>query len=140
MMPELPSCVKEAYNKHSESGAAISAPELEDLLFTVAVILPAVFIVIDALDECVELRYRKDLLQFIGRLKESQTIRIFVTSRSHLEDVNNAFQNYPQVEVKAHDSDLRSYIERELRYSDVFVDDELSFNVIQKVLGNAHGM
>lgn len=139
-LPELPKCVIEAYGKHHESKTAISVQELEELLLTISSTLSSLFVVLDALDECDEVRYRKPLLQFIRRLKQNKNVRLFVTSRPHLQDLNTVFQDCPQIEVQAHDSDLRSYIEQELSFSDVAIDDTLTSYVIEKVLSNAHGM
>src|SRR5256714_2156161 len=71
------------------------------------------FLVVDALDEVENqsTRNRKQLLSAISRLLGScANVRIFVTSRSHLEDINTAFRNADMVPIRARKDDVQSFL------------------------------
>jgi hypothetical protein len=74
------------------------------------------FIVIDALDECEE-KDRKSLLVQLEKVTHPAT-KVFLTSRHHLSDMHRMFGRFPQVEIKAKDSDIREFIMNQIWEND----------------------
>jgi hypothetical protein len=66
------------------------------------------YVVIDALDECEE-KCRKSLLAQFDKFDHSVT-RLFLTSRPHLTEMKRKFEGFPQIEIKARDSDIKEFI------------------------------
>jgi hypothetical protein len=91
-----------------------SPPVLEDILKCMEAIserLQRVFIVIDALDEAENLpqKNRAELLQACIRMSSfGPSVRIFVTSRAHLGDVDRAFAHVSRITMTASRDDLQS--------------------------------
>jgi hypothetical protein len=141
-IPEIPKCIVDAYDKLHVSGGSLPLHELERLMLDVTESISRTYIVIDALDECNNPRCRKDFLQIISRLKQSHTIRLLVTSRQYYQDISKFFSADPQIEILAHDSDIRRYMYQELENAAIgdIVDDVFSTKIVETVLNRAQGM
>lgn len=139
-MPEIPKCVIDACDKEASAGS-LSLPELEGLILEIVATLNRTYVVIDALDECDE-RYRRTFLQCIDRLKQCQTIRLLITSRQYPKDIYAYLHTYPEVEIQAHDSDLRSYMYQELEHADIYdvIDDDFGAEIVETLTRRAQGM
>ena len=100
-----------------------------------------VFLVVDALDECLE-RDQEILIQELQSL--AGDLHLMVTSRP-LPLIEAVFQDAIHLEVRATDDDVRKYIrsrilrERRLKVH-VAKDKELQKNVEDKVMANVRGM
>ncbi|OAF61296.1 hypothetical protein VC83_02089 [Pseudogymnoascus destructans] len=105
-------------------------------------IIPRAYIVIDALDECEESRCRRPFVQFISRLSQAHAVRLFVTSRQCYYDISTFFSTYPQIEIQAHDHDLRRYMYQELDHAaiDDIVDKDFASKIVETLLNKAQGM
>jgi hypothetical protein len=78
------------------------------------------FLVIDALDEAENesVKHRKELLNAISRLVLScPNVRIFITSRSHLGDINTAFQYADIIPIRARTGDVERFLVSRLKES-----------------------
>lgn len=141
-MPDIPNSVTDAYEKLHGSGVSLPLHELEKLMLDITRRIQRTYIIIDALDECDESKYRRTFLQFIDRLKQIQTVRLFVTSRQYPQDIYAAFHTYTQIEIQAHDSDLRRYMYQELARAGVddIVDDIFATKIVETVINRAQGM
>ncbi|KAL8697208.1 MAG: hypothetical protein Q9201_007243 [Fulgogasparrea decipioides] len=97
-----------------------------------------VYFVIDALDEC-DSNLRKGFLQLLDDLRGCSSI--FVTSRPY-DDIRTAAKDSPQIEIKAHSSDLRRYILQEIERHDTSDDIDESFReeIAATVTRRAHHM
>ncbi|MCJ1287696.1 hypothetical protein MMC26_007048 [Xylographa opegraphella] len=90
-----------------------------------------ILIVVDALDELENdgARTRRNLMRTMSMSRESRSdIRIFATSRPHLEDINNALDRFPKLRIEARDNDIRSFLLQRINGSgdleDVVQDDK----------------
>ncbi|KFY15118.1 hypothetical protein V492_02220 [Pseudogymnoascus sp. VKM F-4246] len=142
VMPEIPKPVADAYEKSQRSESYLLIHELEKMILETVETIPRVYIIIDALDECEESRCRRPFLQFISNLSKAQAVRLFVTSRQSYHDINTFFSAYPQIEIQAHDYDLRRYIYQELDHAaiDDIIDEDFATKIIETVLTKAQGM
>jgi hypothetical protein len=76
--------------------------------------LKAVYIVVDALDECsVEDGTRHELLAHLDRLQSGANIRLMVTSR-HLPDILERYRTALRIEVRAQNQDVKHFLAGQL--------------------------
>lgn len=132
----------DAYEKLHDSGVSLPLHELEKVMLDIARSIERTYIIFDALDECDESKYRRTFLQFIDRLKQIQTVRLFLTSRQYPQDINAAFHTHPQIAVQAQDSDLRRYMYQELDHAGVddIVDEIFATKIVETIINRAQGM
>jgi hypothetical protein len=108
-----------------------------------------IFFVLDALDECNALEGREDefrrlLMAQLTNLDQSRC-RFFLTSRPHLLDLQERLRGYPQITIKAQDSDIKLLIQKRIiddaTLSVLVKDDEhLKAAIVDGITGNAKDM
>ena len=135
--------IRTLYNSHIRRNTRPSISEYSNLLQTEVRSLSKVFIVIDALDECNEIESRHALLRELRRLLP--TARLLVTSRPHIMDIPEFFENFLLLEIRAHDDDIKAYIvERIAKHSRlkgcIQNDDALRDVIIETIVSNVKGM
>lgn len=110
-------------------------PQLGDILQMLDVTLRLyshVYIIIDALDECSDFDgMRTHLISHVLDLQRHLNISFMATAR-FLPDIISKIQNFPSVEIRASDADVKRYVESNLptmvrRRSDIhdFVSSEI---------------
>ncbi|KAL8918574.1 MAG: hypothetical protein Q9172_005364 [Xanthocarpia lactea] len=102
----LPETLTNAYCTHREKGTKLS---MEDILQTFEEVLKpfgTVYLVIDALDECLE-QARSRLILHLKAF--SPRIRLLVTTR-FIDGILGEFRNDTRLEIRANPEDLRRYI------------------------------
>ena len=100
------------------------------------------FIVIDALDECKHQAHRKEIVQFLKSLPRTKT-RVFVTSRLHVHDIKEYFEDALGVDVEASETDIKRYCSRMIEQSTSaaeLISGPLRQRVIDAIASKAHGM
>lgn len=70
---------------------------------------------------------------------------LLITSRPHIVDIPQLFQHFSQLEVRASDDDIRTYIEKRIVKHNrlkhvVGNDDALRNAIVQTILSNVNGM
>jgi Cdc6-like AAA superfamily ATPase len=116
--PCLPDSVKALYDHHKDKRTRPSFQEILRVLQSVAAIYSRVFIIIDALDECqVSEGCRSRFLSEIFTLQQKCEVNIFATSRFILE-VTEKFKGHTSLEIRAHNEDVRKYLEGRILQSD----------------------
>jgi CheY-like chemotaxis protein len=133
--------LEELYESLEARRSKPTMPDLENLLHSVCRIYGTTYIIIDALDEC-HPDQRKILLPVLRRLKKV-SIKVFVTSRQHAQDIERAFQGQPRVEIRATESDLRDYVANQIEQDEDLMDlltDELREKMISSISSGAEGM
>ena len=98
------------------------------------------FVIIDALDECSDVT-REEFLVHMRKLQPAATLMITTRPASH---VMNGFPEAACVEIRAQDTDVRSYCEAKMRSDNrlrlVQKDVGLKHDVISKLVENAQDM
>lgn len=137
-MTRIPSSVAEVYEKngHKES---IPLNECERLLIDLASDMRSVYLVFDGLDES---GHRRPFLQSILNVARSDHVRLLVTSRPHIPDLVNLFQQHPNLMIEAHEEDLRTYLYQELEQGEIYniADQEFVNKLVLKLTKGAEGM
>lgn len=91
--------------------------DLEKILLIICKNFSKVFIIIDTLNECDKNKHQKTLMKSIAFLQQSMSIRLFVTSHFHLQNIKTAFEDALQIKVKANALNLQLYLSQEIENS-----------------------
>jgi hypothetical protein len=140
--PLIPEAVEDLYKRHHSRRSRPSLEELYQTLRLVIISHTQVFVVIDALDECVSANgTRKYLLDMIFRLQTEADVKLLATSR-FIRDVEERFEGFPTLEVKATDADLHTYLmaQMPLLPKCVSKSQELQKTIVSKIVESAGGM
>lgn len=138
----LPVSLDELCTKFRDRNRKPQIQDLELALLHVCQDFDRVFIAIDALDECDEAMRRKTFLLSLAKLQQTPRIRLFITSRPHLEDIRKALDPALQVKVQASDADLRKYLRKKIEESgnaDI-IDEDFRQHLIETVAKGAQNM
>ena len=98
-----------------------------------------VFIIVDALDECqVSDGCRSGFLSEIFTLQQKCKVNIFATSRV-VPEVTEKFKGHTSLEIRAHNEDVRNYLEGRIVRSDRkslrTLDEEIKTKIVEAVDG-----
>lgn len=87
-----------------------TCPEFSELLdcMKYSTSFSSTFAILDALDEC-DMTQRSKLFDVLRHLR-SLSVKIFATSRPHLRDVQDFFQDARTIQIKADILDLKNYL------------------------------
>ncbi|PNS21069.1 Palmitoyltransferase akr1 [Sphaceloma murrayae] len=138
----FPKPVQELHDMHERQRTRPSYTELASALGSVIAAQTDVFIVVDALDECADAEgCRSSLIETILDLKKSLSTRIFATSR-FLPDVIEGLKEATTLEIKARDTDVRTYLEAQVQRlpQTLKSDREFCEAIISSVLALTNGM
>lgn len=109
--------VKDLYDKHCNRRTHPTADELEDLLQSLVQRYRRVYILMDAMDECVgdgDVNNCVDVLDRIFRLQRSTTnVKLLATTR-WVPRIIEHFQDCPQLEIRAHREDIEQYLDHNI--------------------------
>jgi len=113
-MPEFPVHIEEMYDALGRRGKRPNVQELYSTMQLVSGAFVRTYIICDALDECHPEYQREELLPLFRRMAEEAGFRLFVTSRSHPEDIGDSFRDVPKIEIFAREEDLRSFVQSKI--------------------------
>jgi hypothetical protein len=137
---EIHEDLKKAYEACESTGRSLTLRDRERLILAIAGKLSA-FIVIDALDEC-DGQNRQSVLNLLRSFRSINSLRVFVTGRPHIKEFTTAFQQDLQVEITAHDDDLKLCLQHEIQIRNVYgiVSDDFAERIVNTIVAGAHGM
>lgn len=97
------------------------------------------YLVFDGLDES---EHRKSFVQSIQNVVRSRQIRLLVTSRPHIRDLIDLFQQHPNLKIEAHEEDLRTYLYQGLEQGGIHDIADQSFvdSLVENLMEGADGM
>ena len=107
----MPVSVQDLYDRHNKNQRRPSFEDVSRALYSVAAMYSKVFIIVDALDECqVSEGSRSRLLSEIFTFQQKCRVNILATSR-FIPEITEKFKGYTWLEIRAHDEDVRAYLE-----------------------------
>jgi hypothetical protein len=139
--PDLSNEIQSMYKSHSTKGTKPSVDDILGLLKSICSKYPAVFIIVDALDEISDRGIAKNLVDKIYELQAGKDVQLLCTSR-HLPDLTQKFGSSLMLEVKAEEEDVRQYISGQISHLPNCIqrDDELKLIVQSKIAEAVGGM
>ena len=141
-LAKLPKQILELHRRTQSQERPLQLEDLVQALQFICAEFDHTFLVIDALDECAK-EHRKALLRALSRLQMKSSVRIFLSSRPHLDDdIRRAFVAPLQVEIGAADSDLAIYLSMKIDDSDNVdvIDEDFKAEIIVKITQGARQM
>jgi hypothetical protein len=108
--PSLPATIKELYDRHKTNRTRPSLDEISRSLQFIISSYSRTIIIVDALDECVSYGCREKFLSEIFSLQTKTRANLFATSRV-IPDIRERFHRSTIFEIRAHDEDVRQYLE-----------------------------
>ncbi|KFY41877.1 hypothetical protein V494_02746 [Pseudogymnoascus sp. VKM F-4513 (FW-928)] len=137
----LPDFLKSLYDKHRRKHTRLSSDEVLQALESVATLYTKVFIVVDALDECLATgNHRLDFISRIFDFQEKSGSNLFMTSR-HLPEITELFRGHVSLEIRALESDVRKYVDSYMLNLPSFVgrsldlQEEIKTRIVEAVDG-----
>lgn len=141
-LDRLPAPVKQLFDRSIMKGQTPQVSELQELLLSITKEFSAVYLVIDALDECKDGDCRSEILRAFQAFQVS--MKLLVTSRPHLEDLNESLAHAYQVKLKAVESDIKDYVYKKLETRKIKKilgkDEGLRDEIVTSIVKGAHGM
>jgi len=138
----LPVEIKSVYKRHVKDGTRPSVHEYSELLQSQARAFSNIFIILDALDECLEERGLRDHL--LSELQKFPS-QLLITSRPHISDITRHFGTLNRLEIRASETDITQYlrmrIDKEQRLQQLIkTNSELPELIVQTIVQNVDGM
>lgn len=141
----IPENICSLYSQHRGKRTAATKEECLWMLQSLSKDSTEVYVVIDALDECIDKENRHFWSDLLEQLRESVAhIRLLCTSRD-IEDSKGILQDASRLEIRAKDADIEIYICERVRSHDKLVtfcrqDPDLQGKVVQEVRSKSDGM
>lgn len=138
----VPDAVNSLYGRYVSTRTQPTLDELSQALEAVAALYPRVFIVVDALDEClITGSHRSDFLSRMFAVQERSGANLFMTSR-HIPEISEIFQGSTSLEIRALESDVRRYVDSSISNLPSFVrrSPELQEEIQTGIVEAADGM
>ena len=104
-----------------------------------------VYIIIDALDECIDKNGMMLWNELLDKLEDSvHNIRLLYTSR-HMENAEGVLKNSTQIEIRASEADMKAYVQVRLKANHRLLgffkkDPKLEEDILEVVVSKADGM
>lgn len=136
----LPPSVTSLFSLHQTDHFPLHLEQITSALADVLGLFPQVFLIVDALDECLE-STRKDLLLYLSKQQKNSHLKVLATSRPTV-DFLKEFGACDELEVNADPHDVKNVLDILIEKSDTLVknDVELRTRVIDHIAVAVDGM
>jgi hypothetical protein len=134
--------VTHLYDHHSKKNSKPSRNEILTALSTICSNYAAVYLVIDALDECSDQDgTRSQLIEKLRDLQAKTNVRLLFTSR-FIPEITENFQSEPVLEVRASKEDVERFVVGQIPRLPKCIgrDDELRLTVQSRIVEAVDGM
>ncbi|KAK6859710.1 hypothetical protein PG995_003346 [Apiospora arundinis] len=138
----FPGSVKDLYGRHKERRTRPSTDDLSRTLHSVVATFSRVFILVDALDECTSSDgCRSRLISELQKLQADLGANILATSR-FIPEITARFKEAVQLEIRASESDISTYLNGNLSHLPGFVSRNLQLQaeIKQSIIKCVDGM
>jgi Cdc6-like AAA superfamily ATPase len=138
--PSIAKPLSSLYDRHEFPRTRPSVEETLSALQSVLAVYSRVYVVIDALDECIY-DNRHELLGKLRKLQSKTDLRLMATSRS-IPDIVDQFNGTSKLEVRAEDADVKRFVVGQIKWLPGCVrrDDDLQNLVQNKIVEAVGGM
>ena len=143
--PTMQDEVHSLYRKHSGRGTNPTRHEYADLLGLLSHGYSEVYVVIDALDECIDAKRRFIWSELLSALKSSVTnLRLLYTSRE-IADIAGILKGSTSIPIRASEADIEAYVRAQVKTENSLLefferDAELETRIPLVIASKAEGM
>ncbi|KAF7157299.1 hypothetical protein CNMCM5623_001422 [Aspergillus felis] len=110
----IPQQIQAFYETYQRHGMQPQLGDVLEMLGVASGLYSHVYMVIDALDECSDCdETRNELISHIFDLQQHFNISFMATAR-FIPGIISQFENFPSVEIRANDADVKLYVENNL--------------------------
>ena len=141
----IPQSVCNLYEKYRAKGTPASLVEYLELLQSLAKGFNEMYLVIDALDECIDRNGESIWSGLLTKITAYiPNLRLLCTSR-HISDMRGILRDSTRIEIRADDADIRTYILAQVKSRDRLLgfcskDPALESEILEAVASKAVGM
>jgi hypothetical protein len=141
--PHLSNEIQSLYDTHILHRTRPNVGEITKALQAEIQGLSKLFVVVDALDECSQSDDKRD--QFLGELQKLTIAQVLITSRPHISNIPEYFDDVSSLEILATDDDIKVYIKERISKQNrlkLFVQEEPALRdaIINGIIKNVRGM
>lgn len=134
----LPLSVLDLYEKHQDNDRPLRLDEIVLVFADVLAKFSRVYLIVDALDECLE-STRKELLSHLSELQRKTGMKILTTSRPTLNFLKE-FGDCDQLDIKAEPEDVQQVLQMLIDKADTFLTSNVELrNKVAEVIASAVG-
>ena len=113
-LPDIPDDIKNLHQRHRATGTRPDDNELIAALLSVIASQSRTFLIIDALDECINSdRTRTRLLSELIKFQSLTNVSLFATSRP-IPEITSVFQEVVSVRIRASEEDVQIYLDNHI--------------------------
>jgi hypothetical protein len=144
-MTTIPYEARSLYEKHHGKETKPTCSEYVDLLQFLAHECSEVYVVIDALDECINKKGGIIWSGLLSKLKSSiSNLRLLYTSRD-IEDIGGILTGSTRIEIRASEADIEAYVRAQVKTAESLLqicgqDAELQNRIPLAIASKAEGM
>ena len=141
----IPKDVRTLYEKHRGKKTTPTCAEYLKLLQSLTKEYSEVYVVIDALDECIDKKGQIIWNDLLTKLQDSvSNLRLLYTSR-HIDDVTGILAGSTRIKIRASEADIRAYVQAQVESKHILFgfcrqDSNLQNDILQVVVSKAEGM
>ncbi|KAI9764300.1 MAG: hypothetical protein M1839_005966 [Geoglossum umbratile] len=141
----IPKDVRTLYEKHHGMGTTPACAEYLELLQSLTKECSEVYVVIDALDECIDKNGQIIWNDLLTKLEDSvSNLRLLYTSK-HIDDLAGILAGSTRIEVRASEADIGAYVQAQIKSKHLLFefcqrDSNLRDDILQGVVTKAEGM
>jgi hypothetical protein len=140
--PDMATPITSIYDYHTRRNTRPSLNDIFRILQSVCSNYTAIYIVVDALDECADRDgARSRLVNKLDELQTKSDVRLMYTSR-FIPEIMQKFVSHPLLEIRASPHDVRRFVEGRIPYLPKCIqrDDDLKRTIQDKVVEAVDGM
>src|SRR5579859_655161 len=136
----IPQEVYTLYQTLQQSREPLNISDLKRILISISGQSSSNFIILDALDNCLDARRMSELDKLLDILKElSMSIKICATARPESMKIKHFFAAAPTIKIVADEKDIRRYLDTAVETIDS-VDPEEKRQIVDKLVISAKGL
>lgn len=141
LWPDVPAACKQWLKKVAQSHKPNPA-DLEDTFLSAVSYAEKCYIVVDALDESGSPSERTELITLLEKLAAIPSVRLCITSRLGIADIQSALESAQKVIVEADREDLKICLTTMIDRSSSrhWIKDSDRESTVDKVIQRSHGM
>lgn len=129
------------HQRKKDKGRKPKEDEMIAIIISLLSKFTSTFIIVDAMDECAE-TYRNSVLVILSQLQKAGA-KVFITSRPHIEPLDDDNDHWKYIEIFAHGDDIRRVFDSILKQKKSLckrLNEEFREEIVNAIVEKAAGM